>query len=166
MLVLSQWIETWRRGYALRAMKENEQAAEATGVDTFRAKMLAYVLSAAPAAVIGVIYAHAILFVVTPEAVFGVLVIVQTLVVCLVGGVGSKWGPLIGSAIMVPLSATLDATPGDRLPGIQGVVYGAALVLVMLFAPGGIYWRLHALRPARRAVEAPRVSAGIGRAHV
>jgi branched-chain amino acid transport system permease protein len=157
-LLLSHWIEGSRLGYALRALKANEQAAEAAGVDTFRAKMVAYTLSAAPAAVIGAIYAHAILFVVTPDAVFGVLVIVQTLVVCLVGGVGSKWGPLIGSAIMVPMSETLDATVGDQLPGIQGVVYGAALVLVMLFAPEGIYWRLHALRPARRTVEAGRVS--------
>ncbi|MBI2492165.1 MAG: branched-chain amino acid ABC transporter permease, partial [Candidatus Rokubacteria bacterium] len=95
-LVLSHWIETSRLGYALRALKENEAAAEATGVDTLRAKMLAYMLSAAPAAVIGVIYAHAILFVVTPDSVFGVLVIVQTLVVCLVGGVGTKWGPVLG----------------------------------------------------------------------
>jgi len=162
-LLLSHWIEGSRLGYALRALRANEEAAEAAGVDTFRAKMVAYTLSAAPAAVIGAIYAHAILFVVTPDAVFGVLVIVQTLVVCLVGGVGSKWGPLIGSAIMVPMSETLDATVGDRLPGIQGVVYGAALVLVMLFAPEGIYWRLHALRPARRAVEAPRVSAAAPR---
>src|SRR5437870_629535 len=117
--------------------------------------MVAYTLSAAPAAVIGAIYAHAILFVVTPDAVFGVLVIVQTLVVCLVGGVGSKWGPLIGSAIMVPMSEILDATVGDRLPGIQGVVYGSALVLVILFAPEGIYWRLRALRPASPAVDTP-----------
>ena len=72
--------------------------------------------------------------------------------VCLVGGVGSKWGPLIGSVIMVPLSETLDATVGDQLPGIQGVVYGGALMLVMLFAPEGIYWRLRGLRPARRTV--------------
>ena len=162
-LLLSHWIEGSRLGYALRALKANEQAAEAAGVDTFRAKMVAYMLSAAPAAVIGAIYAHAILFVVTPDAVFGVLVIVQTLVVCLVGGVGSKWGPLIGSAIMVPMSETLDATVGDQLPGIQGVVYGAALVFVMLFAPEGIYWRLRALRPARRAVEAPRERAAAPR---
>ena len=99
---------------------------------------------------IGAIYAHAILYVVTPDAVFGVLVIVQTLVVCLVGGVGTKWGPVLGAAIMVPMSETLDATIGDRLPGIQGVVYGGALVLVMLFAPEGIYWRLRALLPSRR----------------
>ncbi len=152
-LVLSHWIETSRLGYALRALKENEQAAEAMGVDTFRAKMFAYVLSAAPAAVAGVIYTHAILFIVTPEAVFGVLVIVQTLVVCLVGGVGSKWGPIIGSALMVPLSEMLDATVGDRLPGIQGVVYGGALVLVMIFAPEGIYWRWQTIARRRRATD-------------
>jgi len=163
-LLLSQWIEGARLGYALRALKANEQAAEAAGVDTFRAKMTAYMLSAAPAAVIGAIYAHAILFVVTPDAVFGVLVIVQTLVVCLVGGVGSKWGPLIGSVIMVPLSETLDATVGDQLPGIQGVVYGGALMAVMLFAPEGIYWRLRGLRPARQAavdVATPRIDRAV-----
>ena len=153
-LVLSHWIETSRLGYALRALKENEQAAEAAGIDTFRAKMFAYMLSAAPAALIGAVYVHAVLFVVTPDAVFGVLVIVQTLVVCLVGGIGSKWGPILGAAMMVPLSETLDATLGDRLPGIQGVVYGAALVLVMLFAPEGIYWRLHALRSRARRGDA------------
>jgi branched-chain amino acid transport system permease protein len=164
-LVLSHGIETSRLGYALRALKENEQAAEAMGVDTFRAKMLAYLLSAAPAAVIGAIYAHAVLFVVTPDAVFGVLVIVQTLTVCLVGGVGTKWGPLLGAAIMVPLSETLDATVGDRLPGIQGVVYGAALVLVMLFAPEGLYWRLRALGAGRRAARgAPAPEAAVAAA--
>ncbi len=159
-LVLSHWIETSRLGYALRALKENEQAAEAMGVDTFRAKMIAYMLSAVPAAAIGAIYAHAILFIVTPEAAFGVLVIVQTLTVCLVGGVGSKWGPLLGSAIMIPMSEILDATIGDRLPGIQGVVYGGALVLVILFAPEGLYWRLVSLAANRRARAATAAAAG------
>ncbi len=72
------------------------------GVDSFRCKMAAYMLSAAPAAVAGAVYAHAILFIVTPDAVFGVLVIVQTLTVCLVGGTGTLWGPLIGAALMIP----------------------------------------------------------------
>ena len=82
------------------------------GVDSFRCKMYAYMLSAAPAAVAGAVYAHAILFVVTPDAVFGVLVIVQTLTVCLVGGAGTLWGPLIGAAIMIPVSEILDTTAG------------------------------------------------------
>ena len=141
-LVLSRLIESSRLGYWLRAIKENEQAAEAMGVDSFRCKMAAYMLSAAPAAIVGAVYAHAILFVVTPDAVFGVLVIAQTLTVCFVGGVGTLWGPIIGAAIMIPVSEILDTTIGDRLPGIQGVVYGAALVAVMLFAPEGLYWRV------------------------
>ena len=52
-LVLSRLIETSRLGYSLRAIKENEQAAEAMGVDSFRCKMVAYMLSAAPAAIVG-----------------------------------------------------------------------------------------------------------------
>src|SRR5207302_4265190 len=93
---------------------------------------------------------HAILYVVTVEAAFGVLVVLQTLVVCLVGGAGSKWGPVIGAAVMMPISETLDATIGDRVPCIQGVVYGAALVLIILFAPEGLYWRVRSLLRGRR----------------
>ena len=148
-LVLSRLVETSRLGYSLRAIKENEQAAEAMGVNSFRCKMYAYMLSAAPAAVAGAVYAHAILFVVTPDAVFGVLVIVQTLTVCLVGGAGTLWGPLIGAAIMIPVSETLDTTLGDKLPGIQGVVYGAALMAVMMFAPEGLYWRVRSVWSGR-----------------
>jgi branched-chain amino acid transport system ATP-binding protein/branched-chain amino acid transport system permease protein len=148
-LVLSHLVETSRLGYSLRAIKENEQAAEAMGVNSFRCKMYAYMLSAAPAAVAGAVYAHAILFVVTPDAVFGVLVIVQTLTVCLVGGAGTLWGPLIGAAIMIPVSETLDTTLGDKLPGIQGVVYGAALMAVMMFAPEGLYWRVRSVWSGR-----------------
>ena len=164
-LVLSRLIETSRLGYRLRAVKENEQAAEAMGVDAFRAKMAAYVLSAVPAAVVGAVYIHAILFIVTPDAVFGLLVISQTLVVALVGGIGTLWGPLIGAAVMVPVSEVLDSTVGDRLPGIQGVVYGAALMLIMIYAPEGLYWRVHqAIRSrAARGAAASRpaiVSAG------
>jgi ABC-type branched-subunit amino acid transport system ATPase component/ABC-type branched-subunit amino acid transport system permease subunit len=150
-LALSRLIETSRLGYRLRAVKENEQAAEAMGVDAFRAKMTAYVLSAVPAAVVGAVYIHAILFIVTPDAVFGLLVISQTLVVALVGGIGTLWGPLIGAAVMVPVSEVLDSTVGDRLPGIQGVVYGAALMLIMIYAPEGLYWRVHQLIRSRAA---------------
>ena len=148
-LVLSRAIETSRLGYRLRAVKENEQAAEAMGVDAFRSKMAAYMLSAAPAAVVGAVYIHAILFIVTPDAVFGLLVVSQTLVVALVGGIGTLWGPLIGAAVMVPISEVLDATVGDRLPGIQGVVYGGALILIMLYAPEGLYWRVRQALRAR-----------------
>jgi branched-chain amino acid transport system permease protein len=158
-LLLCHWIEANRLGYYFRAIRENPAAAEAMGVDSFRYKMIAYLLSALPSAAIGGIYVHAILFIVTPDSVFGVFAIVQTLVICLVGGVGSKWGPVIGAAIMVPLSEILDSTVGDRLPGIQGVLYGMALVAVILFAPEGLYWRLRQWWPGRRPAPAPPVLA-------
>src|SRR5215510_4518616 len=165
-LALSHLIETSRLGYWLAAIRENEQAAEAMGADSFRCKMAAYMLSAVPAAVAGAVYIHAILFIVTPEAVFGLLVISQTLVVCLVGGTGTMWGPLIGAAVMVPVSEILDTTVGDSLPGIQGVVYGAALMLIMLYAPEGLYWRARQMlrsrasragEPTRPAIATPAV---------
>jgi branched-chain amino acid transport system permease protein len=74
----------------------------------------------------------------------------QALIVALFGGVGTAWGPIIGSAILIPLAETLQAELGDRLPGIQGVVYGIAIILVILFAPEGVYWRVRDLWAARR----------------
>jgi ABC-type branched-subunit amino acid transport system ATPase component len=66
----------------------------------------------------------------------------QALIVALFGGVGTLWGPLIGAAILIPLSETLQAQLGDVIPGIQGVVYGIAIILVVLLAPEGIFWRV------------------------
>ena len=82
-----------------------------------------------------------VLLVVTPDSVFGMLTSAQALIVALFGGVGTLWGPLIGAAILIPLSETLQAQLGDVIPGIQGVVYGIAIILVVLLAPEGIFWR-------------------------
>jgi branched-chain amino acid transport system permease protein len=63
-------------------------------------------------------------------------------VVTLFGGVATLWGPLIGAAILVPLNETLQARLGNVIPGIQGVVYGVAVILVILLAPEGLFWRV------------------------
>ena len=88
-LLLSHCIERSRFGYALRAIKDNEQAAAATGIDIFRYKMLAFMCSSLPASALGGLFVHAILFVATPADTFGVFVIVETLTVALVGGIGT-----------------------------------------------------------------------------
>ncbi len=93
-------------------------------------------LSAAMAAAAGGFYAI-VLLVVTPQTVFGALVSAQALIVALFGGVGVFWGPVIGAAILVPLAETLHAELGSILPGIQGVVYGVAIIVIILLAPGG-----------------------------
>src|SRR5204862_1898749 len=83
-----------------------------------------------------------VLLVVTPESVFGMLVSAQPLILALFGGVGSLWGPVIGAAVLVPLAEGLNAELGDVLPGIQGVVYGIAIIVIILRAPEGVYWRV------------------------
>jgi branched-chain amino acid transport system permease protein len=126
---------------SLTAIKQNEPAAEAAGIDTLAWKMRAIMLSGAVAAAAGGLYA-VVLLVVTPDSVFGVLTSAQALIVALFGGVGTLWGPLIGASILIPLSETLQAQLGDVIPGIQGVVYGIAIILVVLLAPEGIFWRV------------------------
>ena len=150
-LLISLKIENSRFGLSLFAIKQNEPAAEAAGVDTWRWKMLALMLSGALAAVAGGLYA-VVLLVVTPEAVFGMLVSAQALILALFGGVGTLWGPVIGAAVLVPLAEGLNAKLGDVLPGIQGVVYGVAIIAIILCAPEGVFWRVRD-RFARRLAE-------------
>jgi branched-chain amino acid transport system permease protein len=140
-LLISLKVENSRFGMALLAIKQNEPAAEAAGIDTWRWKMLALMLSGALGATAGGLYA-VVLLVLTPETVFGMLVSAQALILALFGGVGSIWGPLIGAAVLVPLAEGLNAKLGDILPGIQGVVYGIAIILIILCAPEGVYWRI------------------------
>ena len=70
------------------------------------------------------------------------LVSAQALILALFGGVGSLWGPVIGAMVLVPLAEGLNAELGDVLPGIQGVVYGVAIIAIILLAPEGVYWRV------------------------
>jgi branched-chain amino acid transport system permease protein len=126
---------------SLLAIKQNELAAEAAGIDTFRWKLKAMILSAAMASTSGGLYTIVVL-VITPASVFGIVVSAQAMILTLFGGAGTVWGPLIGAAILVPLSETLHAELGHLLPGIQGLVYGIAIISVILIAPEGIYWRV------------------------
>ena len=134
-------VENSRFGLALLALRQNELAAEAAGIDTRTWKMRALIVSGMIAAGAGGLYA-CVQLVVTPDSVFGMLVSAQPVVMTLFGGVASLWGPVIGAAFLVPLSKMLDAYAGDYLRGIQGVVYGAAVIAIMLAAPDGLFWTL------------------------
>jgi len=134
-------IEHSRFGLALLAIRQNELAAETAGINARLWKMRSLVVSGMMAAVAGGFYAR-VLLVVTPDSVFGMLVSAQAVVVTLFGGVASVWGPVIGAAILVPLAETLQAELGTYLPGIQGVVYGVAIIAVMLLSPDGLYWTI------------------------
>jgi ABC-type branched-subunit amino acid transport system ATPase component/ABC-type branched-subunit amino acid transport system permease subunit len=154
-ILLTRIIENSRFGMALRAIKQNEAAAEAAGINTLAWKLRAITLSGAIAGAIGGFYA-VVLLVVTPQSVFGMLVSAQALTVAMFGGVGTVWGPVIGSVILIPLAETLNAEAGSRLPGIQGVIFGLAIICVILVAPEGLFWKV---RDLLRKRSAPQVAA-------
>jgi ABC-type branched-subunit amino acid transport system ATPase component/ABC-type branched-subunit amino acid transport system permease subunit len=141
VMLLTRWIERTRFGMALLSIKQNEAAAEAAGIDTYRWKLKAIMLSGAIAGMVGAFYA-VVLLVVTPISVFGMLVSAQALIVTMFGGVGTVWGAVIGSAILIPIAEILHAELGAILPGIQGVIYGSAVTAVILLAPEGLYWKV------------------------
>jgi ABC-type branched-subunit amino acid transport system permease subunit len=130
-----------RFGLSLLAVKQNEPAAMGAGINPRAWKLRAIALSGALTAMAGGLYA-VVLLIVTPPSVFGMLASAQPLIVTLFGGIATVAGPVLGALILVPLGETLHAELGNRLPGIQGVVYGAAIIAVVLMAPEGILPRL------------------------
>ena len=150
-ILITQFVERTRFGMALLAIKQNQAAAEAAGINTLAWKLRAISMSGAVAGAIGAFYA-VVLLVVTPQSVFGMLVSAQALTVAMFGGVGTVWGPVIGSVILVPLGEMLNAEVGSRLPGIQGVIFGLAIICVVLLAPEGLFWKTRdLLRKRERA---------------
>ena len=154
IMVLTLAIERSRFGRALLAIKQNEAAAEAAGIDTVAWKLRSITVSGAIAGMVGGFYA-VVLLVVTPPSVFGMLVSAQALTVTMFGGIGTVWGPVIGSAILIPVAEILHAELGAKFPGIQGVIFGLAIIGVILMAPEGIYWKVRDRLRQRRAKRSP-----------
>ena len=117
-------------------------------------------LSAAFTSIAGTLYAVMVGFV-DPDSVLGILVSVKMIIIAALGGAGTLYGPLVGAVILVPLEETTNALLGGGGTGITFIIYGAIIVFVARFQPGGVaaLWaasrRQVAARRARRAREAP-----------
>lgn len=136
---IASLIENSKLGLYLQALRSDQGAAEASGVDTMQQKIIALEISAAMSAVAGALYCPAVL-VLTPEGGFGLLRSVEPVIYSVFGGIGTLWGPLIGTTILHPLAHWLDITVGGNLPGASGLFYGVALLLMILVFPQGLYW--------------------------
>jgi ABC-type branched-subunit amino acid transport system permease subunit/ABC-type branched-subunit amino acid transport system ATPase component len=158
IVAITRAVERSRFGMALVAIKQNEAAAEAAGIDTLAWKLRSIALSGAIAGAVGAFYA-VVLLVVTPQSVFGMLVSAQALTVSMFGGVGTVWGPLIGAAVLIPVAEVLNAELSARLPGIQGVIFGVAIITVILVAPEGVFWKVRDRWIKRRAAAVPAPAA-------
>jgi branched-chain amino acid transport system permease protein len=139
LLVLATGIAWWLRrsrfGAQLVALRENEDAAAALGVDIVRTKTGALAISGAVTALGGVVYTQTYLFV-DPLIAFGVERSLEMLLVVMIGGAGTIWGPVLGAialAIVADSSRTWIATPG-----FAPMLYGVVLLAIIGFLPGGI----------------------------
>jgi branched-chain amino acid transport system permease protein len=135
-LLLTAWLRHSRFGARLQAVRDNEDAARAVGVDPFATKLAAITLSGAFMGAAGAFYVQVFQYI-DPAIAFGAPVSVEALVGAIVGGMGTLWGPVLGALV---LHALADGTRNlfGQLPGLNLVIYGTVLVLIVMFLPRGL----------------------------
>jgi branched-chain amino acid transport system permease protein len=134
--LVTAWLRHSRFGAQLQAVRDNEDAARAIGVDPWAVKLGAITLSAAFMGAGGAFYVQVFQYI-DPSLAFGSTSSVEALVAAIVGGMGTLWGPVLG-AVVLQLLAELTRNLFGQLPGLNMVVYGAVLVLIVLFVPRGL----------------------------
>ena len=136
VLLVTRALERSRFGTYLVAIRENENAAKALGIDTLKVKLQAITLSAAITAAAGAFYAQYFLFVDSHIA-YGAAISVEALLAPIIGGLGTVYGPFVGALALHGLAEGAKALTG-RVPGLDVALYGSLLVLVIAFAPKGV----------------------------
>jgi branched-chain amino acid transport system permease protein len=143
-----RWLEASRFGFYLFAIRDNEDAAAAAGINLLLVRSAAMALSAALTGVGGTLFAQYFLYldptyVISPELSF------QLALLPAVGGLGTVVGPILGSFLITPLSELLRANLGNAAAGLHLVIYSAGLIVVMLYFPAGIAGALDRLKSRR-----------------
>jgi branched-chain amino acid transport system permease protein len=136
-LAITYRIERSRMGYYLMALGEDEDAAEAIGVNVLRVKRQIYLISAFLTALAGTFYVQYIYFI-DPNTAFSFNVSVEAALVSIVGGIGTLWGPVVGTVLLEATSALLQSWLGSGLGGVQLTVYSLILIAVILWRPSGL----------------------------
>ena len=135
-LLINHRILRSRFGYYLAAVRNEQDAALALGVPTTRYKLYAAMISAAMTALGGTFYAQFILFI-SPDKVFGANLGVVIAVVCIIGGRGTLWGPVLGALLLLP-SEELARNCSGGILGADMMLYGLLLMLVIWYEPRGL----------------------------
>jgi branched-chain amino acid transport system permease protein len=149
-LLVSAWLRHSRFGAYLQAVRDNEDAARAVGVNPFRVKLGAIGMSGALMGAGGAFYIQVFQYI-DPGIAYGPGTSVEALVAAIVGGMGTLWGPVLG-AVALHLLADVTRNLFGQVPGINMVIYGAVLVLIVMFLPRGIAGiGVPARRPRRAA---------------
>jgi branched-chain amino acid transport system permease protein len=136
-LAITYSIERSWMGFYLVAVGEDEDAAEAVGVDTTKIKRHIYLISAFLTALAGTFYVEYIYFI-DPNTAFSFNISVEAALVSIVGGIGTLWGPVVGTVLLEATSALLQSWFGSGHGGVQLTVYSLILIAVILWRPNGL----------------------------
>ena len=145
-VIITRIVERARMGYALAAIRENEDAAEAAGVDALSTKLRAMALSSFLTALGGTFYAQYFSYI-DPSLTFGPAISIGGLLPAIVGGAGTVAGPLLGSFVLTPISEVTRAVLRGRA-GADIMLYGLVLILVISFLPNGLMGWIRTRRAA------------------
>lgn len=125
-----------RLGFYLVATRERESAARAAGVRTVQVRLIAVAISSALCAMLGTFHAMYLTFI-EPASMFSLAFSIQIAMFALIGGIGTVPGPVLGAALLVPITEWARASLGASAIGLHGFVYGIVLILFVLFMPNG-----------------------------
>jgi len=134
-VAIALWLKASRFGARLAAIRENEDSARALGINTFVEKIKIMVISGAIAGVGGCFFAQYFLYI-DPTIVFGVDKSVEMLLVSMIGGAGTVYGPLIGAVLLALVSEVTRSM--FSFQGLSLVLYGTLLVIIIAFLPNGL----------------------------
>lgn len=135
-LAINHWVISSRFGYYLTAIKNDQEAAAALGVNAQKYKLKAAVLSGVMTGIGGTFYAQYVLYI-SPHEALGSALSVQIAVLCIIGGRGTVWGPLLGALLLLPAEEIGRWATGG-MPGAAMMLYGALVMVVIRFLPGGL----------------------------
>lgn len=138
-------LERSKFGYYLKAIREGQETAESLGVPSRRYKLSAMALSASMAAVCGSFYAQ-YNYRVDPSMVLSLDISMRFVLITILGGIGTLWGPLLGAIILIPLQEYTRAYLTKLGPGVDLIIFGLIIIILMEFQPKGIMGILSAIR--------------------
>jgi len=137
-LVVCYIVATSKMGYYFRAIKESHDVAKVLGINVVWYRLIAIMISAFLTAMAGTFYAQYVLYL-DPESVLILPISIQIVLISMLGGAGSIMGPVIGAAILMPVSEITRVMLGHKGTGIDMIIYGALITLISVYQPKGVW---------------------------
>ena len=143
-VAVSYAIEKSRMGYYLRAIKDDPDGARSLGINIQKYKLIAFSVSAVLTAICGTFYAQYVLYI-HPSSTMDLMMSIHLCIICLIGGIGTLFGPIVGAFVFIPLTELTRVYLGSEGQGIDMIIYALLIIILAIWRPQGL-WALFARR--------------------